>query len=91
MPNLEIHLMFDKYFFGDLNNQYRFVHQILDHGIDTGIDYVKEFGVHHRKFLHDQKGIDYIATQYGLQASCIAHGHIVLDKIWTHAKRKKMM
>uniref|UniRef100_A0A6M3MDV8 Uncharacterized protein n=1 Tax=viral metagenome TaxID=1070528 RepID=A0A6M3MDV8_9ZZZZ len=83
--------MFDKLFFGDIHNQYSFVHQILDHGLDTGIDYVKEFGVHHRKFLHDQRGIDYVLINYGLQASYIAHGHIVLDKIWSHAKRKNLI
>uniref|UniRef100_A0A6M3MEC6 Uncharacterized protein n=1 Tax=viral metagenome TaxID=1070528 RepID=A0A6M3MEC6_9ZZZZ len=91
MPNLDIHLLFDKLMFGDINNQYRFVHQILDHGVDTGIDYVKDYGVHHRKFLHDQRGINYIITNYGYEAGAIANGHIVLDKIWTHAKRKKMI
>jgi hypothetical protein len=91
VPNLEVHLLFDKLMFGDVHNQYRFVHHILDHGIDTGIDYVKEFGVHHRKFLHDQRGVEYIIAHYGYQAGIIANGHIVLDKVWSHAKRKNMI
>jgi len=83
--------MFDRLMFGDINNQYRFVHQILDHGADAGIDYVKVFGVHHRKFLHDQRGIDYIISHYGYQAGIIASGHITLDKVWSYAKRRNMI
>lgn len=74
--------MFDKLFFGTEN--YAYVHYLLDHG---DIDYVKTFGQHHRKFMHDGRAVLFIYANYGQQAAEIARAHIALDEVWSYSKR----
>lgn len=79
------HLTFDVEFFGHSYGQYKYIHYLLDHG---DIDYVQVFGVHHRRFMHDQRAVDYITKTYGIEAGLVAKAHIALDKIWSYSKRQ---
>jgi len=88
IPNLHEHCLFDMHFFGVKYQEYEYVHQILDHGVNVGIDYQKLFSVKHRHFLHDARAIEYVAANYGYLAGLIAKGHIALDIVWSYSKRE---
>lgn len=76
--------MFDELFFG--TTSYAYIHYLLDHG---GYDYVGIFGHAHRKIMHDERAVEFIALNYGFRASEVARAHIALDKVWSHSKRNK--
>lgn len=74
--------------FGVKYREYEFVHQILDHGANVGIDYQRLFAAKHRKFLHDDRAIGYVTDNFGYMAGIITRGHIALDIVWSQGKRE---
>jgi len=84
MGNIHEHLLFDVEFFGYYYGQYKYIHHLIDHG---DIDYVAVFGQSHRKFMHDQRMVDYITANYGIEAGMVAKGHLAIDKVWSYSKR----
>ena len=84
MPNIHEHLLWDQYFFGYSYGQFRYIHYLIDHG---AVGYVATFSKGHRKFMHDSRAVKFILDHYGFQVAEVARSHIVLDKVWSSAKR----
>lgn len=81
-------MLMDFHFFGVPYGSTEYIHDILDHGTDVGIDYQRLFSVKHRHFMHNDKGIKWIEANYGLFASYVGRLHVCLDIIWSQAKRE---
>lgn len=78
----------DFHYFGCRYGQFSWVHDLLDHGLDTNIDYVRLFGVKHRHFLHDMRAVQWVEHNYGSAAASVARLHICLDIVWSQGKRE---
>jgi len=85
MPNIHEHLLFDQHFFGYTYGQYKYIHNLLDHG---AIGYVATFSKGHRKYMHDSRAVEFVTKNYGILAGQVAQAHIALDKVWSESKRK---
>ena len=85
---MHTHCLFDMHFFGCKYREYEFVHNILDHGANVGIDYQRLFAVKHRHFLHDNRAVEYVTANFGYLAGMIAKGHIALDIVYSYSKRE---
>ena len=88
MPDIHTHCLFDMHFFGCKYEQFVWVHNILDHGADVGIDNQRLFAVKHRRFLHDSRAVEYITANFGYLAGLIVRGHIALDIVYSYSKRE---
>ncbi len=88
MPNRELHNLFDFHYLGCKYEQFAWVHDLLDHGTNISIDYVKLFGAKHRHFFHDDKAVQWIEANYGAMPALVARLHICLDIVWSRGKRE---
>lgn len=89
MGNLHEHQLLDMHFFGVPYGSTEYIHNILDHGSNTGIDYQKIFAVKHRHFMHNDQSVVWIETHYGAFAALVAKLHIAFDIVYSYSKRSE--
>lgn len=82
------HMLLDFHFFGVPYGSTGYIHDILDHGTDVGIDYQRLFAVKHRHFMHNQEAVAWIESNYGIFASLVAKLHISFDIVHSYGKKK---
>jgi len=78
----------DYHFFGAPYGSTEYIHDIIDHGKNVGIDYQRLFSTKHRHFMHDDEAIKWIELNYGMFAALVARLHICLDIVWSQGKRE---
>jgi len=83
------HMLMDFHFFGVPYGSTEYIHNILDHGSNTGIDYQKIFAMKHRHFMHNAESVKWIEAHYGPFAALVAKLHIAYDIVNSYAKRNK--
>ena len=88
IPDIHTHCLFDMHFFRVKYREYVFVHNILDHGDNVGIDYQRLFATKHRHFMHDDRAVEYITANFGPLAGMVARGHVALDIVFSYSKRE---
>jgi len=87
MGSIHEHMMLDMHFFGVPYGSTEYIHNILDHGSNVGIDYQKLFSVKHRHFMHNPESVRWIEMNYGAFAALVAQLHIAFDIVHSYAKR----
>jgi len=88
MGSIHEHMLMDFHFFGVPYGSTEYIHDILDHGSNVGIDYQRLFAVKHRHFLHDQRAVQWIESNHGAFAALVAKLHIAYDIVSSREKRE---
>lgn len=88
MGSINEHMLLDYHFFGAPYGSTEYIHNILDHGANVGIDYQKLFSVKHRHFMHNAETVKWIETNFGFFASLVAKLHIAYDVVSSREKQE---
>ena len=88
MGSISEHMILDYHYFGVPYGSTEYIHNIIDHGINVGIDYQRLFSTKHRHFMHNDIGIKWIEANYGLLAGCVARLHVAYDVVSSREKRE---
>jgi len=88
MGSISEHMLLDYHFFGVPYGSTEYIHNIMDHGKNVGIDYQRLFSVKHRHFMHNAESIKWIEMNYGSFAALVAKLHIAYDIVSSREKRE---
>lgn len=88
MGSLHEHLLMDFHFFGVPYGSTEYIHNMLDHGSNVGIDYQRIFGASHRHFMHNAESIRWIEANHGPFAALVAKLHVAYDIVSSREKRE---
>jgi len=88
MGSISEHMTLDFHFFGVPYGSTEYIHNIIDHGINVGIDYQRLFSTKHRHFMHNAEAIKWIEANYGAFAALVAKLHIAYDIVSSREKRE---
>jgi len=88
MGSIPEHMILDYHYFGVPYGSTEYIHAILDHGVNVGIDYQKIFGVAHRHFMHNAEAIKWIGMNFGSFAASVARLHVAYDVVSSREKRE---
>lgn len=84
MPDHDIHDYYDFLTIGCVLGEYRWIHEMIDQ------PWQRMFGKRHRKVMHDQDMVAWVAATYGPIAGMVAQGHLTLDLVMSlYAKKQR--